>query len=148
MKKIFIVLSLIIQISGAAQVGEKSPARPSKEKVEYFLEISGLDGLSEKVSEYLYLLELKKNKNLLKSKVEVKKVIDRYYSKKQVMELLVENYSTKFSEKEINKLIAIFETNVMKKMMASQGTSIKEVLNLIKSKENTEFKAELGRLAK
>ncbi|EQC45657.1 hypothetical protein M900_1958 [Bacteriovorax sp. Seq25_V] len=129
-------------------MGEKSPARPSKEKVEYFLEISGLDGLSEKVSEYLYLLELKKNKNLLKSKVEVKKVIDRYYSKKQVMELLVENYSTKFSEKEINKLIAIFETNVMKKMMASQGTSIKEVLNLIKSKENTEFKAELGRLAK
>ncbi len=144
MRKLLIISCLMFaNFSGAAEV-----VQPSKEKVEYFLEISGLDGLSEKISEYLYLLELKRNKKLLKSKSQVKKLYEKYYPKEEVRNLLVENYAKNFNEQEINKLIAIFETSVMKKMLASQGTSIKEVLSVITSKENAELKAELSKLIK
>lgn len=120
----------------------------SEEKVEYFLDLSRFKELSPKIRDYLILLELKKNTKLELKKKELRKIYSSAYPDKKLDKILLSKVQQKFSKKEINKLLAIFESNEMKKFQSIQGELFKEILSEEQKVKSQELSAQIEKLLK
>lgn len=141
----FLSLSLLIYL--IAPISFANTELASSSKVEYFAELTRLKELAPKIKEYLILLELKNNKKLVAKRAEVTKLYDSAYTDEKLQKILIQNVQKKFTEKEINKLLAIFETKEMKKFIQGQSEILKEIINQEQSVKTKEFTLEIEKLS-
>lgn len=120
----------------------------SQAKVEYFLDLSRFKELTPKIRDYLILLELKSNSKLAAKKKELKKIYSEAYPDSKLDKILLNKVQQKFTKKEINKLLAIFESNEMKKFQSIQGELIKEILKEEQNTKTSQLASEVEKLLK
>lgn len=120
----------------------------SAAKVEYFLDLSRFRELTPKIRDYLILLELKSNSKLAPKKKELKKIYSEAYPDSKLDKILLNKVQQKFTKKEINKLLAIFESNEMKKFQSIQGELFKEILKEEQNSKTAELTKEVEKLLK
>lgn len=120
----------------------------SQAKVEYFLDLSRFKELTPKIRDYLILLELKSNSKLAPKKKELKKIYSEAYPDSKLDKILLNKVQQKFTKKEINKLLAIFESNEMKKFQSIQGELIKEILKEEQNTKTSQLASEVEKLLK
>lgn len=120
----------------------------SAAKVEYFLDLSRFRELTPKIRDYLILLELKSNSKLAPKKKELKKIYSEAYPDSKLDKILLNKVQQKFTKKEINKLLAIFESNEMKKFQSIQGELFKEILKEEQNSKTAELTNEVEKLLK
>lgn len=142
----FLLLVSLSQFGILAAANNLEQATPAK--VDYLLEISRVKELGPKIKDYLVLLEIKSQKKLISKKKELNQIYEAAYPQKIVEKLLVDKVQKKFSKSEINKLVAIFESNEMKKFLASQNDILKEILNEQQNTKSKELSLKVEQLLK
>jgi hypothetical protein len=99
-------------------------AKPSQEKVEYFLTLINVEKDWGNLSEKEYIKITRKNKVFKLVEKELKEYFQDVFSWEQIKKIAVTEVQKSFTEEEVNKLIAVYELPVMKKFSAGYRDSI------------------------